>query len=318
LEKKLIRFRNGVAVEIDYTQYNLLRDWFEDLHKRSFTICKEPNGYTIKNTKGQPEFDFKTQTVQTAKLFFDFLMYLYSKGWIIKRIDAQYILKKDGSTYSIEELPDNTYHLKSGELELFGPREILHVLLCECQEGLYEYNYNGKTVLDIGGFCGETAAYFSSKKAKKVIVYEPFKEHYHYIRTNAKLNNVNIEFHEAGIAEVDGSTLINYDDEGLSFSPNQKGGKQTTIRTENVAAVIRQSKADVAKIDCEGAEMSLTKVAPEILGLIPYYFIETHTKEIEKAVTAKFLDSGFRVARESVHLIDGISMHYFEKPCNSE
>jgi methyltransferase, FkbM family len=167
-------------------------------------------------------------------------------------------------------------------------------------------------VLDIGGFCGETAAYFKSKKAKKVIVYEPCKDHYHYIRTNAQLNNIDIELHEAGIGDADGSLLVNYDKGGLSFTRNENGQNQTAISIENVANVILQSKADVAKIDCEGAEMSLTKVSAEILGRIPFYFIETHTKEIEKAVTAKFLASGFRVARQPVHLVDGISMLYFE------
>jgi FkbM family methyltransferase len=207
----------------------------------------------------------------------------------------------------------NTYRLKTDTLDLIGPKEILQVQLYECQEGLYEYDYSGKTVLDIGGFCGETAAYFSSKKAKKVIVYEPFKEHHHFIKTNAQLNRVNIELHEEGIAENNETLSINYDDGDLSFGLNRTGQKQTIIKTRNATDILSQSKADVAKIDCEGAETSLITVAPEILGLIPYYFIETHAEEIEKAVTAKFLASGFRVAREQVVLSEGISMHYFEK-----
>lgn len=316
-EKKLIRFKNGVAVEIDRMQYNLLRDWFEDLHKQSFTITKESNGYVIKNSKGKPDFTFVTQNIQTAKPFFDFLMDLHSQGWNIKRTGAQYLLNKDNSYYSVEELSDKEYHL-TGDLELFGPWEILHVILCECQHGLYTYDYSGKTVLDIGGFCGETAAYFSSKKAKKVIVYEPCKDHYHYIKTNAELNNVNIELHEAGIGDVDGEITVNYDEGSLSFTRDETGQNQTTISTENISKVITQSKADVAKIDCEGAEISLTKVAPEILRLIPCYFIETHTKEIEKAVAAKFLASSFKESREPIHLVEGISMHYFEKVEDSQ
>jgi FkbM family methyltransferase len=240
-------------------------------------------------------------------------MELQSKGWVIRRADAKYLLNKDGSACSVEELSDKKYHLKTSDLELFGPREILHVILCECQSGLYEFDYSGKTVLDIGGFCGETAAYFSSKKAQKVVVYEPCKDHYHYIKTNTQLNNVNLELHQSGIGEVDGEILVNYNEGGLSFTRNETGQNKTTIRIENIFDVLSQSKADVAKIDCEGAEISLTKVAPEILGLIPVYFVETHTEEIEKAVTEKFMQSGFKVARQPVRLVEGISMLYFEK-----
>lgn len=304
-----------MRIEIDYAQYNLLRDWFEDLHKQSFIVVKDDNGYIIK--KCQSSFSYITKTIQTAKPFFDFLLELTSKGWTITRTDAQYVLKKDGLTYTVEALSDKKYHLKTEGLELFGPREILYVILCECQDGLYTYDYTGKTVLDIGGFCGETAAYFSSKKAKKVIVYEPCGDHYPFIKTNTELNSVNIELHKAGIGETDGTMLVNYDEGGLSFARDETGHNQTTISIENVANAILQSKADVAKIDCEGAELSLTKVSPEILGLIPYYFIETHTKEIERAVTEKFLESGYRVARQPVRLVEGISMLYFERIKNS-
>lgn len=311
--KKPLKFRNGVEAEVDYTQYTVLRDWFSDLHERAFVIYEETDGYVIKNTAHEAEFDFKTHTIQIAKLFFESLIELHSKGWTIKRTGVQYLLKKDHATYTVEQVSDNTYRLKTGLLELLGPIEIIQVQLYECQEGLYEYDYSGKTVLDIGGFCGETAAYFSSKNANKVIVYEPFKEHHHFIKTNAQLNNVNIELHEAGIAEADAIISVNYDHAGLSFGLDRTGRKQTIIETRNISDVILQSKADVAKIDCEGAETSLTKVAPEVLGLIPYYFIETHTAEIEKALTAKFLASGFRAARQPVPLSEGISMHYFEK-----
>lgn len=288
-----------------------MRDWFADLNKQSFTIHREDDRYVIKNS--QSGFTYITKTLHTAKPFFDFLMELTSKGWTITRTDSQYTLKKDALIYTVEELSDKKYHLKTQGLELFGPREILYVILLECEEGLYTYDYSGKTVLDIGGFCGETAAYFSSTNAKKVIVYEPCRDHYPYIKTNAELNNVNIELHEAGIGDTDGTLTVNYGEGGLSFNRDEAGQNQTTINIENVANAIMQSKADVAKIDCEGAEMSLTKLAPEILQLIPYYFIETHSEEIEKAVTAKFLASGFKVTREPIYLTEGISMNYFEK-----
>ncbi len=313
--KKTIKFRNGVKAEADYRQYTLLRDWFEELHRKSFNIHITSDSYLIRNSHGNLGFSFKTRDILTAKPFFDFLLNLTSNGWIVKRIGFQYKIEKSNSTCIVEQLSENQFCLKSDRIEIIGPNGMLYVHLNESESGLYEYDYQGKTVLDIGGFCGETAAFFSGEGAKKVIVYEPVQEHQSFIKKNAALNNVNLELHDVGIAKTDGTLSINYDFLDLGFGLPNGGQNKTTIKTKNVTDVLLHSRADVAKIDCEGAETSLLDVSPEILELIDFYFIETHSDEIEEAIVCKFYDSGFVMAREPVKLSQGISMLYFTK-CN--
>jgi len=309
-----IRFRNGVELRTDYSQYAKLRDWFEELRNNQFIIEKTSGGYLIKNVASDTKLSFYTECILTAKPLFDFLLSLSNRGWSILSVDNCYKLEKAGSTYLIEQLAENSFRLKSKNTELIGPKESLMVYFNELFEAeLYENIYLNKTVLDIGGFCGETAVFFSKRGAKKVIIYEPVQEHQHTIIKNLELNGVNAELHDEGISEKDGVLTINYEALDLGFGLANKGRYQTCIKTRNVSDVILESHADIAKIDCEGAEISIVNVAPEIIGLINYYIVETHSPEIEKAVTEKFLSSGFRVAREPVNLAKGISMHYFEK-----
>jgi hypothetical protein len=73
-----------------------------------------------------------------------------------------------------------------------------------------------------------------------------------------------------------------------------------------------ESKADVAKIDCEGAEVSLVTVPKETLRKIPTYFVETHSPAIRRTIERKFTDCGFRMRRAPQELAPNISMLFFE------
>ena len=86
-----------------------------------------------------------------------------------------------------------------------------------------------------------------------------------------------------------------------------------TIGIKSATTIIGKSKADVAKIDCEGAEINLTDVPKETLRLIQSYLIETHSIDIQKMITKKFLESNFRESRAPEHLEGEIYMVYFEK-----
>jgi FkbM family methyltransferase len=310
---KTIRFRNGIKLDVNYTQYDILRAWFEHLNKNDFAIKRLEDAWAIKDASDASLIDFKSTNILGAKLFFDLLESLTPLGWTIKRKDSQYLIRNVNSSGYIEKVDPNTYHLMSSEMELIGPLDALKVYFNELFDvSAYGTDFHGKTVLDIGGFCGETGVYFALRGAKKVIIYEPVTEHHKFIENNLLLNHVTAELHNEGVGEADGTINVSFEELGTSFG-FVKGTQNMTIRIRNVSDVIRESKADIAKFDCEGAEMSLTKVPKEVLGLIPYYMVETHTEEIEKAVTEKFLESGFRVARESVPFIKGVSVLYFEK-----
>ncbi|MGD6807970.1 MAG: FkbM family methyltransferase [Candidatus Bathyarchaeia archaeon] len=307
---KTIKFRNGVEIESDYRQYAQMRDWLEHLRAHSFSVEKvKDDSYLIET----PSFTFKTQSILTARPFFEFLLLLIAHGWQIKRDSYNYKVSKGSTIYTVTQVNQDLYHLQTENLEIVGPKEAMNVFFFECENGLYDYNYNNKTVLDIGGFCGETAAFFSSKGAKKVLVYEPVSAHHKFIQKNTVLNNINAEIFVEGVGEKDETVIVNYDDFNTSFGLYNKGQNVEEIRTRNISSVLQQSRADVAKIDCEGAEICLINVSEKILRLIDFYFIETHTPEIKEAVTHKFEVSGFEMAREPVTLSKGITMLYFQK-----
>jgi FkbM family methyltransferase len=152
--------------------------------------------------------------------------------------------------------------------------------------------------LDVGGFEGESAAYFWSKGAKKVIIYEPVSTHIEFIKKNIKLNHIEAEIHQSGIGNQDGTQTIHFNETDPGFGILSKGPKTIEIKITDASKVIQESGAQIGKFDCEGAEESLVSVPSEILQKIPYYLIEVHSLKIRKAVLEKFLNTGFTLEKE--------------------
>ena len=133
--------------------------------------------------------------------------------------------------------------------------------------------------------------------AKKVIIYEPVKAHHELIKRNMLLNHVKGELHEEGIGSTDGIETIRYEATDVSFGHASKGPHEIQIKIRNVAKVIEESRADVAKFNCEGAEETLIDSPPEVLRKIDVYIIMAHTPEISKAIINKFKHSGFNMVK---------------------
>jgi FkbM family methyltransferase len=213
--------------------------------------------------------------------------------------------------YAIKQVEDNLFEIQDGELKLIGS---LHALLeFEAMEnGMYYCDCDGRVVLDVGGYQGESAVFFSKMGAKKVIIYEPVIAHHRLIKKNVSLNHVNAEIHGEGIGNRDGTQIISYDVTNLVFGPLSKGQHTMEIKVRNVAEVIEKSGANVAKIDCEGAEKSLIDVPREILRRIELYIIEVHTPEIRRAIIEKFRVSDFSLEKEMV-LNASVSVMFFRQ-----
>lgn len=104
--------------------------------------------------------------------------------------------------------------------------------------------------------------------------------------------------HEEGIGEQDGTQTIPYHKSAdLSFGILSTGKNEMRVKVRAAANIIEESRADIGKFDCEGAEISLIKVPKEILRRIDFYIIETHTPKIRKAIIDKFSRTGFRLVR---------------------
>jgi len=183
------------------------------------------------------------------------------------------------------------------------------------EQGCYEYDYRGKVVLDVGGFEGESAVFFHSKGAKKIVIYEPVVEHHSVICENVCLNNVDAEVHCEGIAEGDGERVVVYDNVGLGFGFEEgEGLNRLSVKVRDVSRVIVTSGADVAKFDCEGAELSLLSVSKETLRLLEYVIVEVHTLQIRQQILEKFKNSDFIVNKDIDRgNNDGISVLHFKR-----
>ncbi len=98
-------------------------------------------------------------------------------------------------------------------------------------------------MLDVGAFCGETAVYFARQGAKRVIVYEPVKEHHELIRQNIAINGFTAELHEEGLGDKTGEVSINYDETDLGFGLTNNVKNTRIIVVKSAAELIRKSKS---------------------------------------------------------------------------
>ena len=138
----------------------------------------------------------------------------------------------------------------------------------------------------------EKQLYFFGQKVQKNALYEPVLEHNQFINENIRLNKINAEIHSEGIGSNDDEITVDYDkvenwlgssftinnrlNNNSQFVPHDKADNNFSLETEkpqnkisikikNISNVIIESSADVAKIDCEGAEISLISVPNDIL-----------------------------------------------------
>jgi len=186
---------------------------------------------------------------------------------------------------------------RKGDVAIVGPLLSLAAMAVDFGT-IYEADFGGKTVLDIGGCIGESAVYFARRGASRVIVYEPVPEHHRFIRLNCSRNAVNAELHEAGVGASDGTMTVHFDYITPGLGEDSTGGRTASFKVRNLADVIRTSGADIAKLNCEGGEKALLSVQEDVLRLVPLYLIEAHSVELRKSVLDKFVASGFEVVKD--------------------
>ena len=218
-----------------------------------------------------------------------------NEGWAIHNIGSDLILKKD-------------------DISLIQPNlGVLH------ESNIYNYyNVDNKVVLDVGGFLGETAVFFSKMGAKKIIVYEPLKYHIDYIKKNIKLNNINAIIKPFAVSESCGKeTWYTTSMEGnFSFGLiRNKSGKAFEINTVSWNYVLNDAikhKVSLAKVDCEGGEKYLVNAKDKLIKSIDYWIIEAHSKAIKDSLLQKFKTNGFNLDKIE-EIYDDIFMLYFSK-----
>ncbi len=142
--------------------------------------------------------------------------------------------------------------------------------LLEPYEKLYRvFDYAGR-VLDVGGYLGETALLMKKWGATEVVVYEPDPTLARHARETMLLNGVKGVVHEL---------FVNCSCEGKSVS----------------WAEVLEENFEVAKVDCEGCEEGLLKLADDYIRKVPKWVIECHSQQTLRLLGEKFLRAGFVV-----------------------
>jgi len=269
-KRKSIRFRNGFTFQLTWPQFRVIRDNYALM--KNFSITQEgENLFRIKANESEV-----ICAISQAPLICDLM-----------------------GAYTIDQIGSDLFRARDAKTELVGSYCMLGCLQ-ELKTGEYSCNCLGKVVLDVGGYQGETAVFFSSLGARKVIVYEPVEAHIEFIAKNAKLNNVSLEIHNEGIGNHDGIQTVNYTEENTSFGLEISGPKTIEIKVKNVSKIIEESGAEIAKFDCEGAEISLMDVPDEILRKIEHYLIEVHSRDLRRLIIEKFRNARFFVEKETL------------------
>ena len=215
--------------------------------------------------------------------------------------------------YNLKQIDFETFKIITDRFQLVGS-QVLICTLDEIDSGIYDCDCQGKVVLDIGGFEGDSAVYFWAMGARKVIIYEPVLEHQKFIEENVRLNNINAEVHSEGIGNSDGEVTVAYNNVDNIFGLYSDGlPNKRKIKIKDITRILSECGAEVAKLDCEGAETSLLAVPMEILRKMEYVIIEVHTLQIRQALIQKFKNSGFILEKGDKECKEPISIVHFKR-----
>jgi FkbM family methyltransferase len=267
--RKSIAFRNGLTCNLIWPQFRVFRDVYPLLVKYVITQMKD-DIFRIRDQRSEVICNS-----QLMPLMFNLMEH-----------------------FAINQEGEETFYVKKENFQVVGSKEMLFCVQ-ELNTGEYECECQNKVILDIGGFEGESAVYFWAKKAKRIIIYEPVEAHNRLIQKNVALNSIKAEVYQAGIGNRNGTQIIQYNETNPGFGLNSNGLRSMEIEIRDLSEVIKESGADIAKFDCEGAEESILYVPVKILRKINYYIIETHSPEIKSAILDKFKKAGFTLEKET-------------------
>jgi hypothetical protein len=96
---------------------------------------------------------------------------IFSNGAVFQVTYPQFRCLRDDyglvKKYRLQQVRDETFKITTDSYQLIGSL-ILMYTIDEIESGVYDYDYRDKVVLDIGGFEGDSAAFFGQKELKKL------------------------------------------------------------------------------------------------------------------------------------------------------
>ena len=134
---------------------------------------------------------------------------------------------------------------------------------------LYDYYPIKGSVVDIGGYIGDTSVYFVKKGAQSVEVYEPSPFNFNYLTTNLRLNDVSERVKPFRLA------IANDCRNSILFVPRYAAGEASLFRHNNnmvetgVETIschqVLNKHIDLLKMDCKGCEVQVIEECGESL-----------------------------------------------------
>ncbi len=158
---------------------------------------------------------------------------------------------------------------------------------CEDLSMYKVFDFKDKNVLDIGAYIGDTAILFKKWGANKVICYEPIKENVKKIKKIAKLYGWENDIIVRPYAVWNKNGIVTFYVEKESIGKVdfglRKGKYKIKLKCKSFEDVLKdalRNNVEITKIDCEGCEKYLLNVNKRLIKKIPYWIIETHSKDI--------------------------------------
>lgn len=184
-------------------------------------------------------------------------------------------------------------HLKAscpGDLDFWVRRSVrsdTQVLWEDTVEEQYAFLYPylpGSVVLDIGAYIGDSAVFFISRGARRVLAYEPHPELYSLAVKNVELNKMldRVSIYNLGVGPVEGTVSVREDTQGFATSgfglSGINKGREISFQVAGLARILDQcGQVDVVKMDCEGAEFdTLLSMPAEQLRRVKVWGVEFH------------------------------------------
>lgn len=170
--------------------------------------------------------------------------------------------------------------------------------------GEYDFEYGNGIVVDVGGYLGDTAVFFSKRGAKKVFVYEPNPINFNYLLMNLKLNGVSdsIVPFNCGVSSEKRTFVVPSDMGGGGSFFSQKDGNPTfEVQTIEPSAIFQgKGIIDLLKLDCKGCETEIfSNCLPELRSQVKHIIAEverlksTQTHQIVHNLTT----NGFKLEK---------------------
>ncbi|MFP3240314.1 MAG: FkbM family methyltransferase [Caldivirga sp.] len=152
-------------------------------------------------------------------------------------------------------------------------------------------NINGRIVIDVGAFVGDSAVYFALRGAGRVIAVEPHPSAFAEMLGNIKLNNMEnvIIPINAGLASKPGKICIeNVSVGGTGKTYHKPGDCPNAVPAVTLGELIDRFSVNpsdaVLKMDCEGCEFDIILNDYDHVRLFRELILEYHANVVNKTV----------------------------------